>query len=707
MGDLWGGIAASALVLPQAMAFGIALWSPYTHDPASAALSGLIAATCLSVMSGLFRGTSGLVAAPTGPTMILLAGTIAALAATGLIGQQLVTATMLVVGMAGGIQLLVGILNLGHLVKFIPYPVVSGFMTGTAILMMNSQTDTLLGGNTGLALIEGAWIPLLTGFVTLASMLWVPHWVKRIPAPVIGLVFGSLTFHALAQLSGLTIPSVWVVGHLPNLRALNIGIDLNLIEHLPWKLMAASALALAVLASLDTLLTSVVADVSTNERHQAKKELMAQGTGHMLNALVGGMAGAGTTGATLVAIQSGGRLWAGLITGVCMLLLMLFMGPIAAVLPISMFAGIIFYVAIFGMFDKDIIRWIRTPQSRFDGSIALIVTLVTVFGDLMVAVGLGVGLAVVEFIYSQMESSSIHQRWDISSRSSLRRRVQAECECLANHQNAIIGYDLKGVLFFGTADHLYDLMQADLNQTEFIILDMRRVTQVDLTGLRMIEQMSGSMHQRGGELILSHVPKGMGLVKKHGLHHERFVPYHNDVHLRTFAHSDMAVEYAENQLLKKYSYSEHRIHQQVELGSAELLASFTHSEQKILSPFFNVHHIKSGTFLFSYGQFNDALFIILSGDVKVLLPYDKKKRVPLAVFGPGMAVGEISFLEPGPCGADARAMTDCKVAQIRHKNLMQLCKAHPQLGIRFLICLGHDLSEDLHLISAELRLLAS
>jgi len=95
MGDVWGGLSASALVLPQAMAFGITLWSPYTQDPAAAAMSGLVAAACLCVVSGLFRGTSGLVAAPTGPTLVLLAGAIAALSARGLKGDDLIAATLL------------------------------------------------------------------------------------------------------------------------------------------------------------------------------------------------------------------------------------------------------------------------------------------------------------------------------------------------------------------------------------------------------------------------------------------------------------------------------------------------------------------------------------------------------------------------------------------------------------------------------------
>ena len=716
-GDLWGGMTASALVLPQAMAFGITLWSPYTHNPAVAAMSGLVAAACLCAASGLLRGTDGLVSAPTGPTLMLLAGAIADLSTDGLAGSDLVTATLMIVAMAGLLQILIGGLNLGHLIKFIPYPVVSGFMTGTALLMISSQSGVVLGGGARLTMQQGGWIPLATAAVTVATMVWLPGWIRRIPAAVLGLAVGTLTFHLLIFAKEVTLPSGWVIGDLPGPGDLQSGLiyawlhtsDFSVahVQQWPWVLMGGSALALAVLASLDTLLTSVVADVSTGSRHQARRELMGQGAGHLFSALAGGMAGAGTTGATLVAIQSGGRQWSGLVTAGCMLLLILFLGPLAGELPISVFAGIIIYVAIFGMLDKDIMRWLRTPQARTDGVIALIVIAVTVLDDLMVAVGLGVALAVVEFIRAQVQSAVIQRRWSMHDRTSLRRRVKTECACLARFCDAVVGYDLKGTLFFGTVDHLYEAMLDDLNRASYIILDMRRVNQVDLTALRMIEHMYGIMRQRGGELILAHAPKSMGLVKKHGHRHERLIPYHDNIRLRSFANSDLALEYAENCLLKAHCDHACGGRASIELTESELFAPFNDKEQTLLAPFFKVKEVKSREFLFRSGQHNDALFVILSGDVELLLPYGRKKRLRLATFGPGMAVGEISFLEPGECDTDARAMGDCRIAMIRHAALKRLCKQHAGIGMRLLMRLGHDLSRELHMADTELRRLAS
>jgi len=706
-GDVWGGLSASALVLPQAMAFGIALWSPYTHDPASAALSGLIAAACLCIASGLFSGTQGLVSAPTGPTLVLLSGSIAVFNTIGLSGEALVTATLLTVTMAGAIQLLIGLMKLGHLIKFIPYPVVSGFMTGSAILMILSQSQAVMGGDVSLTMRQGAWIPAVTAGVTLAAMVWLPRWMKRIPGPALGLISGTLAFHIFSIMQSKPEPAGWVVGNLPHISGIHFGLDLSAMHQLPWLVMLGSAFALAVLASLDTLLTSVVADVSTGARHSARRELMGQGVGHLLASVSGGMAGAGTTGATLVAIESGGRYWASLVTGISFIFLILFMGPIASILPISVFAGIILHVAIFSMLDKDIALWIKTPQARMDGAIALAVTAVTVFYDLMVAVGLGVALTAAEFIRAQMQSAIIHRRWSLDNRTSLRRRPKCVCDVFGKKPDAIVGYDLKGTLFFGTTDHLFEMMSEDLKRATYIILDMRRVGQVDLTAIRLIEHMSGMMRERGGELILAHIPKSMGLVKREGHRHERIVPYHANVHLRTFTDSDSALEYAEDHVLEALGQKDTAGSSRIKLADSELLAGFRKDEIACLEPFFHSMEVRAGDYLFRSGDQGEELFVILRGDVEILLPYSKRRKLRLAKFGPGMTVGEIAFLEPGPRAADARATKDCELVVLKHDALKRLCRKHSNLGMRLLLSLGHDLSQDLRRSDAELRRLAS
>jgi len=701
-GDAWGGLSASALVLPQAMAFGITLWTPYFHDPAAAALSGLIAAACLCIASGAFMGTRGLVSAPTGPTLVLLSGALATLAATGLSGQALMTAALVTVALAGGFQFLIGLLKMGHLIKFIPYPVVSGFMTGSAILMILSQSRAVMGGESNLTMQQGAWIPLATAGITMAAMIWLPRLVKKVPGTALGLLAGTLAFHAFSMIPGGALPSNWVVGHLPDVSAIQFGMDVTAFGNLPWMIVIPSALALAVLASLDTLLTSVVADVASGARHEARRELMGQGAGHLLASLSGGMAGAGTTGATLVAIASGGRQWVGLLTGIGFLLLILFIGPAAGLLPISVFAGIILHVAIFGMLDKDIVLWLKTPQARLDGLIALSVTGVTVFYDLMAAVGMGVLLAVIEFIRSQVQNSVIQRRWNLAERSSLRRRTAGECELMLHKPELVVGYELKGTLFFGTTDHLFDSIAADLKRARAVILDLRRVTQVDLTAIRLIEHMSGIIREHGGEVFLTNVPKSMGLVKRKGHRHERVIPYHSHVRIRTFSDADRALEYAEDELLESLGEAQGEA-KEVALTETELLRDFTDEEMKIIAPYLKSIRLKAGSSLFHEGDVGDALYILLRGQVEILLPYSRRKNIRLAKFGPGTIFGEVAFLEPGKRTAEAAVTTDGQCMQLSHAAMQELCGKHPDLGIRILVRLGHRLSQNLRMADIALR----
>lgn len=705
-GDIIGGLSASALLLPQSMAFGIALWLPYTHDAAGAALSGLITAACLCIASGLFRGTKGLVSAPTGPTLVLLSGAIAALAATGLAGQSLVTATLFTVATAGIIQILVGVLRIGHLVKFIPYPVVSGFMVGTGILMVLSQRSALSGGGVELTVSEGVWIPAVTALSTLLAMVLLPRLYRPIPATAYGLVAGTAVFHLLEWLFAGVSPDAWVVGNLPPVTAIHWGWDLSSLSGLPWMTIFVSALALAVLASLDTLLTSVVADVATGDRHKSRRELMGQGMGHLLASLSGGMAGAGTTGSTLVAIGSGGRAWVGFFTGIGFLALILFMSPVAAILPVSMFAGIILHVALFGMFDKDILLWMKTPSSRVSAVIAMVVIAVTIFYDLMVAVGLGVVLAVIEFMREQAATAVVHRHWSAAERRSMRRRPLAQQELLKEHGGSISVYELKGTLFFGTTDRLFDTVVDDLKQTRFVIFDMRRIGQVDLTAIRMVEHMSGMLRDRGGELILANVPKSMGLVKREGHRHEQVIAYNQDTGFRTFSDIEGAVEYAENLLLESLGAVTGK-EQRVELGESELLSGFKPKARAEIEKYFTTRKVAAGEYLFRAGDEGSELFVILEGEVEVLLPYAKKKRILLAKFGAGMTVGEVAFIQPGPRSADGRAAEDCELAVIKHSALKRMSKEYPEYGMKLLLEIGRDQSRNLRRADEELRRLVS
>ena len=704
-GDLWGGVSASAVMLPQATAFGIALWAPYSQSPALGAMAGLITAIALSFSSGLSRGTTGMVSAPTGPTMVLVSGALISLSINGYTGSQLVIHIGLMLFISGLLQIIIGQSNGGKLIKFIPYPVVAGFMTGSALLMIHSQINMLELTDIGHAFSHQLWIPWLTALITFAGMSLIPRWLPKIPGTISGLIAGSLSFHLLNHLAHFSYPQQWVVGQLPKLSSLQLIIPASL-DNIAWHIILPVSLALAVLSSLDSLLTSVLVDAASGERHQAKRELTGQGVGQMLAALFGGVAGAGTTGASLVAVNSGGRYWASIVTALIILLIILALGPIAALLPISVLAGVILHVAILGMLERDILLWLKRRTSRMDALTALLVTGVTIAYDLMVAVGFGVMLSVLMFLRSQILSPVIHRQSNIKQHPSLRRRPEEQRNLLDKHADQILIYELKGNLFFGTVDHLFVQFSLDVQHPQQIILDMARVQQVDLTAVRMLQQMAERLKAAGGELIFTNVRRGKGLSPKVEKTLRQISPHHSgDYPVKTFIDADEAIEYAENRLLKHLG-EEISEHQRVELEDSSLLHGLPSESIQILNQVLKPLTLKSGEMLFHINDMGKELYIVLEGEVDILLPYGKGHYKRLSKFGAGAFFGEIAFLKPGPRTADAKAMSDTELVMLTRKGFQQLREQYPETAVKLLMRLGRELSDRLRWSDAELRRLA-
>ena len=462
VGDLWGGIAAVAVILPQAMAFGVALMATAGFSASEGAITGLIGTAAVCLMSGLVGGTRGLISAPTGPMLVIQVAAMTALYKFGLHGSELLTALMMLLLVMGLMQFLIGLSGGGRLIKFLPYPVVAGFITGSGVLMILSQVKPLSNGADDAIWQTWYWLPIATAAVTYFSMSAAPAFFPRLPGTVAGLVIGTVFFQAATAMVPGEVPSQWVIGSLPAPGGLGINIEFTAILGLPWEIIIPSALALSVLASVDTLLTSVVADVETRVRHVARKELIGQGLGQMVAGLTGGMAGAGTTGATLVSVRSGGRRWSAVFAALTIIILIFIGGPIGTILPISVLAGVILHVAI-GMLDRDIITWFQKKSAVMDGVIALLVTTVTIVYDLMVAVGVGVLIAVIIFIRNEVRSNVIHRRSNAAQFHSVKIRSEEEREVLDYNAERIVMYELKGNLFFATADRLFEeLLQLSL-----------------------------------------------------------------------------------------------------------------------------------------------------------------------------------------------------------------------------------------------------
>lgn len=702
-GDLRGGLAAAVVVIPQAMAFGATLWVLAGGSAADGAFVGLLSAMLLSFFTGLSGGCSGIICSPTGPSLVLLSGGVAAMHAAGLPFSAITVGIAASVLLAGVLQILAGYFNGGQLIKYIPHPVIAGFMTGSAFLMIRSQLPVALGGGWHVVFEAQTLPPVIAAVSAFVAMFILPRLTDKIPATLAGLVVGIAAFHLACKALGFTPKSAWLVGALPSITNLKFQLNADALTHLPWRVIALVAASLALLASLNTLLTSVVADVSTGARHDARRVLIGQGISLVANGLAGGIGGSATTGATLVAVQSGGRRWAGVCMGLMLAVIVIFAGKAAAWVPLSALAGIILYIAVFGLIELDIAYWMLHKRTRPDAYMAILVTVVTVAYDLVTAVALGVGLAVIRFVNSQIKAPVVHLRTTAVQRASTRHRTAKERQLLAEHGERIVSYELTGNLFFGAVDRLFEEIRADLDRPAWVILDMARVTQFDLSAIKLLQQMANRLHKQGGELIFATVRSGRGLGKKVQKTLKKISPYGKNSPIRTFIDGDEAIEYAENALLRELGETSFQPHQVAAIEDISLFSGLDLDQLTIVKKHLSERHVSKNSYLFQMGDTGDELFIVLSGEVDILLPFGERHYKRIATFGPGTYFGEVAFLNPGQRSASAKVTYDVHLLVLDNTTLDNLSAECPAAALLILKALAKVLSEHLRWADVELK----
>lgn len=472
-GDLFGGLTAGIVALPLALAFGVA--------SGAGAAAGLYGAIALGLVAALFGGTKVQISGPTGPMTVVFASAIAALGGS----FQMALAVVLV---GGVLQIALGLLKVGGLVRYIPYPVISGFMSGIGVIIILLQLAPLLGASPSPSplqalaklpdtLTELNWHALALGLMTFAIVWLTPMRISRyLPSPLLALCLCTLA----AVLLGWQVP---VIGEIPT----------GLPEfHLPqfslsqWSLIFTLGMTLALLGTIDSLLTSLVADSITRTRHKPNKELIGQGLGNMLCAFIGGLPGAGATMRTVVNVNAGGRTrLSGMVHALFLLALLLGLAPLAAQIPLAVLAGILVKVGI-DILDYRLLKRIQgTPKPEV--VIMLSVFALTVLVDLVIAVGVGVVLAMGLVTWRMAKTAHIHLEDD----------ELLDVPNDPEHPGVRL-VRLSGPLFFGSMAQMLDRMDKvdEVMQTKDIVLDCRGVHYMDLTAVFAIEDMLLKLQQK-------------------------------------------------------------------------------------------------------------------------------------------------------------------------------------------------------------------
>ena len=485
--DVIAGLTVGVVALPLAMAFGIA--SGVT--PQAGIYTAIVGGFVVSFLGGSRIQIGG----PTGAFVVIVAGIVAAHGLSGL---------LMVTMMAGVILLFLAVTGLGQAIKFIPRPVVLGFTNGIAVLIASTQIKDFFGLGIGNPPSEffarmklfvesmNTFHPaaLALGIGSLALVLLVPRWLTRVPGSIVALVLGTVAVVAF-QLPVETIGSKFgaIPGGLPPIHIPTFRVDL-ILPLLP------AAMTVALLAAVESLLSAVVADSMTGDRHNSNAELMAQGVANILAPLVGGIPVTGAIARTATNFRSGARSpVAGLVHAATLLAIVLLLAPLATYVPLATLAAVLFVVA-YNMGEwREIAGIWRLDWA--DKSVWMITFALTVMADLTIAVEVGMALAALLYIYRVTDTTSIATVTPEYIEDGRAHVLQDK-----HLPSYVTILRIHGPFLFGMTDKLADAT-ADLSAfAPIVILRLRNMTAIDASGLHALETLSDRLKKSGRTLIL-------------------------------------------------------------------------------------------------------------------------------------------------------------------------------------------------------------
>jgi SulP family sulfate permease len=473
-GDLFGGVTTAIISLPLALAFGVA--------SGAGAEAGLWGAIMVGFFASLFGGSSTLISEPTGPMTVIMTAVLTSMVAK--YPETGIAMTFTVVMMAGAFQILLGTLKLGKYITLMPYSVISGFMSGIGVILIILQLSPLLGHAAPSGGVMGTLTALpdtlanldikelFLGLLTLAVLFLFPlHYRKYVPAQLVALVAVTLISVIIFDMSSIRRIGEIPAG-LPSIVIPTINSDM-------FMTMVIDALVLGTLGCIDTLLTAVIGDSLTRKEHDSDKELRGQGLANMISGLFGALPGAGATMGTVTNIQVGARSpLSGVFRAAVLALVVLVAGGLTEPIPMAVLAGIAVYVG-FNILDWSFIQ--RAHKVSFAGmAIMYGVMLLTVFVDLIVAVGLGVFISNI-IIIERLSREQARQVKAISDADEDDVPLTDSERALLDKANGkVLFFYLSGPMIFSVSKAI-SRQHSSISDYEVMILDLTDVPMIDVT----------------------------------------------------------------------------------------------------------------------------------------------------------------------------------------------------------------------------------
>ena len=509
MADLMAGLIVGIVALPLAIAFGIASGV----SPEKGIITAIVAGFIISALGGSRVQIGG----PTGAFIVIIYGIIQQFGLSGLM-----VATML----AGVFLILLGVFRLGTIIKFIPYPIVVGFTSGIAVTIFTTQIKDLFGLEISSMPADFIskwgvyfshfhtvnWPSMLVGLLSIAIIALTPKVSKKIPGSLIAIVVMTLAVYLLKEFAGIS--SIKTIGDFyPNIKAQIPALTMPDITWEQVKLLFPTAMTIAVLGAIESLLSATVADGVTGDRHDSNQELIGQGIANVCTPLFGGIPATGAIARTMTNINNGGRTpVAGIIHAAVLLLIFLVLMPLAAYIPMACLAGVLIIVSYNMSGWRTFRALMKNPKS--DITVLIITFLLTVIFDLTIAIEVGLVIACLLFMRRMAETTQVKLIADeIDPAEEIDVQLHEEEHLII--PRGVEVYEINGPYFFGIANKFEDLMAGMANHPKVRIIRMRRVPFIDSTGIHNLQTLCAMSRREGTEIVLSGVQEKVYEVLDH------------------------------------------------------------------------------------------------------------------------------------------------------------------------------------------------
>jgi len=716
-GDIVGGLVSAGVAIPLAMGFGMfALVSFGDEYFASGALAGLITALVVGVVSVLLGDKSPTLYAPRITTTfflgILLYGLVhseAPVVRSG--GLPLTLAVIFSIILLGGVfQLLFGLMRLGTLIKFTPHPVMAGFQNAAAILLFLVQLGNVFGFDRTMPFVQALEhvgqakpLSLLVASIVIVVMWQAKVLLPRVPPLLVGLLAGTVVYYAMI-VAGLGADLGPAIGDAPSPeltppmfpRFVELAHHPGLGAIVPT--IVGGALALALIASIDALLCARLLAQPGDQPVDGDRLLVRLGAGNVVAACFGGITSGLNLGPSLVNRAFGARTpFSVLVNSAVILLSIALLFPLIGYLPRVALSATIMVIAI-----QHIDRWTvhafrrvasgSTPYRRhlmLELVVVVVVAVLSVIVDIVAAVFIGVAIAVLLFAV-RMSRSIVRRSYRGSAVRSRKSRTVQEMTVLETMGGGILIVELQGALFFGTAETLAGEIAVQMQQrTHQVILDLRRVTEIDSSGAELLRRIDADLSARGATFAICVLqPSEPAAVLADAGVLDGITPE------RVFGHVDGALEWAEEQMLGA-QVGDSAANQDTPLARAGIFAGLTPKEMATVERHLRRTEIDKGRTIFAQGESGSALFIITSGTASAYLHQDRGADIRLTTFAPGTVFGELAILDPGPRSATVIADEALVCFALSDEDFVLLSSNAPKIAIKILANLSRALSRRL------------